>query len=719
LIGSTKYDRNYDRSDFYPNDIQSNNSYESNNSNNYTNAVSDDDENDYPNDRNSDFYSDRYERESSDRSRHPSNGAIVRRRNPSNGPPEIHYHIYVSDKQAARWFGPPKLTEGKYSGAENEEQSKRRIPLWKKITLWAVITQLLVFLVGRYDLITLPPPPSYLTWEEYRSQQSRLVRKVSREGYFLLKHLARTASQEILKRGDLSNGNDDNDGVAVSPRFAFPDTWTSFLPQQRDEFNSGVGDQNSGNLNPQPVIFGQDAALEHLRKELNLWSSSQKKQRQQRNGHHRTHYSPYSQQQPLVVYVSGGSGVGKVSLAYLLLGQLEPNNPSAGPAVSVLEECAAAASVKATPDSDIPKETQSRQHYCPLLHLTPSHYHLHSPPHDYKFVDDDAPQTNNYDGSRIDFGGDSSLSPLYQLILDHVVAAGGGASIVVLDDMDVAIGCEHGGEFCKDSWLKDLMAEVRSQQAIFGTTIFMLTSQLGTTTVEKWTRKRLQSMKGAGESPAEAVAAAANAEVEALLRYELQRHYAATDGGEGENIGDTSMGIDDWLLLPLAPLDKTSMASILEKLASSGPNPPFFDGGRSENERQDRGKAIERSILLTEGASNRILDALEWHQWMHKSSGDILRIWSPDGALPLLELWEERVRKPIAEISGCQEQIKSARGTTALVLDFEGRSTDRLWLRLCEQKHGEDGEAFFASTDGRRWSCPNGSPSGRSCVFYL
>jgi hypothetical protein len=243
----------------------------------------------------------------------------------------------------------------------------------------------------------------------------------------------------------------------------------------------------------------------------------------------------------------------------------------------------------------------------------------------------------------------------------------------------------------------------------------------------------------------EAVAAAANAEVEALLRYELQRHYTPTSGSEEDDVRDTSMGIDDWLLIPMAPLDKISMAFVLEQLASSGTNPPFL-GGRRRNswaEAASPSSPLHRSLLLTESASDRILDALEWHQWIHKTSGEVLRIWSPDGAPPIFELWEDRVLTPIAGLSGCpwvqrarseaaspKTKKGAAFATNVLVLDSEGSSTDQLWLRSCELAQGHDdgpllaAAVVVASHDGRRWMCPEASSSSQSwksssCAFYL
>ena len=118
------------------------------------------------------------------------------------------------------------------------------------------------------------------------------------------------------------------------------------------------------------------------------------------------------------------------------------------------------------------------------------------------------------------------------------------------------------------------------------------------------------------------------------------------------------------------------------------------------------------SIFLTQSASQRILDALEWHQWIHKTTGEVLRTWSPDGAPPLLELWEEHVLHSIENSSSCPRESLSKKA--ALILDFEGISTDRLWLRSCELVEKDKGQFDVTSYDGRRWRCLGGS-----CSFSL
>ena len=131
------------------------------------------------------------------------------------------------------------------------------------------------------------------------------------------------------------------------------------------------------------------------------------------------------------------------------------------------------------------------------------------------------------------------------------------------------------------------------------------------------------------------------------------------------------------------------------------------------------GTSLTRSLFLTQQASNRILDAIEWHQWIHKTSGTVLRFWSPDGAIPLLDLWEKQVLDAISSSSECQRTLAETLGES-LILDFEGRSTDRFWLRVCKLAKVID-NPLAVSTNKTIWKCAERSPSWHksSCIFYL
>jgi len=677
LIASSKYDRNYYQSDFYPSGIPSNNtSHESSNhnNNNYSNPVSDDDDDE------NDVYQNEGNNNRGAHHQQHSDGTLVRsNQNSSNGAaPEVHYHIYISEQQASRWFdssengGPPRLSEGETieNGKFNNNNNKQRLVLWKRMTLLAGLTQLIMFLVARFDLVTISPPPSYLTWDEYKSHQFRLVYKVSKEGYSLLKHLATTTLTK--------NNDDDDDDIEnyASSRFAFPKTWKSLSPPIEPIANEKSKQENT------ITIFGQDEALDHLRTSLNEWSSS-------RNFYKAKHYwnregrsSSNSIKEPLVIYASGGSGVGKRSLAYLLLEQLHEAYDDGDAVVSAVEECVNLAEM--TQKNSFQDTTTLQEYYCPLLHLsTTSDYDIRNQHIQYADEEYDA-FDNNHDDDLL------SAGTYYQRILDHVVAAGGGASIVLLENVDTpTLG---------NSWLNDLVSEIRSQTCIFGNTIFVLTSQVGTNTVEKWTRKRLQSLQGEAS-----VTLSGNTEVESLLRYELGRYHGDDDD---DDIRATPLGVEDWLLVPMSPLDKNSMSLILQNIASGNQN-PLFDGTSTAS-------SIRYPIILTESASERILEALEWHQWIHKTTGDVLRIWSPDGVPPLLKLWEERVLERIESLSNCPRMTTSTVEERSLVLDFEGSSTDRLELRTCQLVTEKDGYFDIESYDKRRWNC-----RGVSCSFYL
>lgn len=160
----------------------------------------------------------------------------------------------------------------------------------------------------------------------------------------------------------------------------------------------------------------------------------------------------------------------------------------------------------------------------------------------------------------------------------------------------------------------------------------------------------------------------------------------------------------------MSPLDQNAMSLILQSITSNVKASAYF--GKGKDQSYDTAMSTRPSILLTESASQRILDALEWHQWIHKTTGEVLRIWSPDGAPPLFDLWEEHVLESIEHSSSCPRDTYSPKAK--LILDFEGISTDRLWLRSCELAEKGGGQFDVTSNDGRRWKCP-----GESCSFFL
>jgi len=606
-VASTKDDRECNQKDSYPIRIHRNN-YE-------THHESTTNKN--PSTENN-MYDDEYDSHNEHRSVSSGTLRSYSYQSVSDRPPEVHYHIYVSEEQASRWLsneGLPQLPEDESS----DRNRKRTTVLWKWITMLAALTQLMVFSCFRNDLIARAPLTSYLTWEDYRRYQFRLVRNLLREGRSLLENIGRPTLHRITGRGTLLNND---------PRYTFPDSWTTFVVPNTDNFL--YNDRRT-------VVYGQDAALKHLQNGLNIWSSTRMthRQRNQIKGYQNYPLSDLQHQQTLVIHVSGGKGIGKKLLPYLLLEQLQPFDTSLGSATkSILSECVAA--TEATIDEDIFEESKSHDYYCPLLHITPSDYDV---------------STTNMTESQGPFGN-SSLSFLYQKILDHVIAADGGASIVAMENVDIKMGCDPETKSCVNLWLSHLMAEVMSQRAIFGNTIFILTSQIGTDTVERWTRKRLHNLHGEIEIDTKAALPVANAEVEALLRHELKSYYLEKIIGiEFDDVTDTSIGIDDWLLVPMAPLDRNAISAILENLAIRGLTYSSNDSKMSKSYYDGHGVAgtsLTRSLFLTQQASNRILDAIEWHQWIHKTSGTVLRFWSPDGAIPLLDLWEKQVLDAIS-----------------------------------------------------------------------
>uniref|UniRef100_A0A7S4AFK3 Uncharacterized protein n=1 Tax=Pseudo-nitzschia australis TaxID=44445 RepID=A0A7S4AFK3_9STRA len=594
-----------------------------------------------------------------------------------------------------------------------------------------------------------------------------------------------------------------------------------------DTYSTSTGASNVSNQNGWR-LSDQDRAMEHLRIALNAWSSKRRQwEAHQYQYTHQHQHQPSSSSSsngyrvpdllPLVIYASGGKGVGKRSLARSILGQLhqkdgdgygddtsssrgQPRTQS-NTETTALDGCELAwrEGAATVAEDAFSKEgshqysassTTSASHYCPLLHLTPSDYYRSQgvgEEYDYNYDLDYDETTESGVGND---GGSSSR--LYRTILDHVVAAGGGASIVVLDRVDCsraplvpaghstagttsalgdgacgetgsstiggdAYGASHG------SWLPELMKKIVSRPAVFGNTIILMTSRVGTATAEKWTRKRLQSATMATATVGDlqqtkARSVVAVDEVESLLRYEIRRnHHRHYDKYGGDVAAGDDIGIDEWLVVPMAPLDRNAMGAVLGRIAA-------IDAGNDHNalglgSKRDEGQPLReasdtrnsnsnknthkhnrmvaaRPVTLTESAANRILDAMEWHQWIHKNTGEVLRVWSPDGAFPLLRFWKERVLPPITNRSECRlvagvdvdvdvDVAATNEGNIKLVLDFEEGTTEQFVVRSCLEVDGgsstnHNGIITTTTMDGKSWNCWDGSEAkGKSCRFYL
>ena len=352
-------------------------------------------------------------------------------------------------------------------------------------------------------------------------------------------------------------------------------------------------------------------------------------------------------------------------------------------------------------------------------------------------------------------------------------------------------------------WLRDLMREVESQHALFGSTIFVLTSQVGTTTMEKWTRKRLQSQaqqqqqqqsqqhpndndKDKDTERRKLLMATSTAtaqmmltsEIESMLRYEIRSYHSTTsrslrednsneiqekkeDGNNGihNDNGHDYLSVDDWIIIPMAPLDRTAMKDILLRRIAAVTDETTSGIGNTDLDKNsivsnDYNPLIPSlsSFLLTESATDRLLDALEWHQWIHKTTGDVLRIWSPDGARPLFRLWKERILGTMRNRPECHQyhptmNTSSSSSSMSVVqqhiLDFEETTTEQFVIRSCVEMMADDNNndsvnndyyhdrAFMiTTTDHRTWDCRldnnvNGATTMKAknaystCRFYL
>jgi len=795
LIASSKYDRNYDHDDFFNNNNNhiSDDAYEHDHDNEHEHRY--DHELEYNNNRNnnSNNHQELVEIPSSSsnagRSMIPDNN---NRNNNKNTNSEVHYHIYVSESQATRWFPNNSINEeeeerdGNNYNDKNKIKSRQRMisSLWKFITIAAFFTQLLFFVANRYDdnntlVLPLPPPPQYLTWNEYRNHQYRLIQKLSNEGYSLLKHVVLTATATYYKNDKNGNRNGDyNDDIKL---FSFPTLWTSFEE------------------NNESFFFGQTTALEKLHTDLNNWSESKlktnlnskfKQQQQQQTSqldhhHHQDHFHhPHPRSsRPLVLYVSGGKSIGKRSLAYLLLKQLrQPKTAMNGngdtTTNNAADECSVALSTSATNkgkgpsildedlDSDLDDDGGQQHRHCPLLHLTPP---------DYNDNDNDNAINDIYNRhvESSSSSSSSSSSLLYRRILDHVVAAGGGASIVLLERVDCFYHDDNDNDNDKEydcnqhlssssPWLRDLMRDVQSQHAIFGSTIFILTSHVGTTTMEKWTRKRLQSQTQAQQQyqhdrdrdrddddddddddgrrklMVTTTAPQMTSEIESMLRYEIRKYHSSSSSNNNShdsnneekeendddvNTGQDNLCVDDWLIIPMVPLDRATMKSVLGHIAVAGDTTAI-----TADYRMSLSSArTSSSVLLTESATNRVLDALEWHQWIHKTTGEVLRIWSPNGTRPLLRLWKDEILDIIGKECYHNHNHHTATVQRQQILDFEETTMEQFVMRSCVEVidssnndnnsvnnnninnfndyHYNDKDFIITTIDHRTWDC--------------
>ncbi|KAG7351163.1 hypothetical protein IV203_010523 [Nitzschia inconspicua] len=562
----------------------------------------------------------------------------------------IHYHIYIPESQSARWLA--RLHGEPSEDSPVVDERSRTMP-WKWITVLALFTHILYWYGP-----SVPPPPSPSTswqspnldspslvtttsWNDYWHQQGQVVYHVSRDWMLLCYHVTYWSlhglRQDWGRRWEIwvdRSKYNINDSVF---RWQFPATWDfqrqATIPSSRNTIQ----------------IFGQDAAMERIERSLNSWQASH---------HHKT--------SPLFLYVTGGTAVGKQSIAYNLLQQMRPSDANSYTIdVDCRDEFSAITGNRLPHLQD---ENDGRYVHCPLVRLTPE------------------------DVRRIISSGDTTNT--YQQLHSHVVQH--PHSILLL---------QHVDEYPQQEF-SELLEYVKSHPLTFGSTVVVMTSHIGTTTIDKWMRKHMQLRQdySLNQLPVEG---------ETMLRYEIQQHH---QGGNGDGTRTTNM-FDlalQMVVIPMISLDTNVMTDIVGHLAMKGiPSAMVNDT-----------EVTSSQLQLTSSAAEHILDALEWHQWIHKTTGITLRSWSPAGARPLIQLWDERIFPAVERLlerPECTPDPISVAKETVLLLDYDFAS-EHFLLKSCRQitKETEGGGTEFNllhTLHGTAVSCGDGSHS--NCRFYL
>jgi hypothetical protein len=263
-------------------------------------------------------------------------------------------------------------------------------------------------------------------------------------------------------------------------------------------------------------------------------------------------------------------------------------------------------------------------------------------------------------------------------------------------------------------------------------------------------------------------------EVESMLRYEIRGYHSTTtsrslreDNNEikekKEDYNDSGhdyLSVDDWIIIPMVPLDRTAMkdillrriAAVIDETTSGIENTAVDKNSIISNDDDHPPIPPSSSLLITESATDRLLDALEWHQWIHKTTGGVLRIWSPDGARPLFRLWKERILGTIRNRPECHHYIPTMNTSSSSssssvvqqqVLDFEETTTEQFVIRSCVEMmvdgnnddsvnsdYYHDRNFMITTTNHRTWNCRldnniNGATTMKAknaystCRFYL
>ena len=168
--------------------------------------------------------------------------------------------------------------------------SNSRIYVW--ISVLAVLSHILYW----YGPSVPPHTTSVDTWNEFLQQQLKIVTNLATTWIQVVQYVAFWSWQAIQQDWQRQRTPLDKDDTSSS------------CHQQTHPWASLSNSNDS--LQDKIPLLGQDMALERLQTALQQWQPNK-------------HTQANQQQQPLLVYATGGSSLGKQSLAYFLSQQLQ------------------------------------------------------------------------------------------------------------------------------------------------------------------------------------------------------------------------------------------------------------------------------------------------------------------------------------------------------------------------------------------------------------
>ena len=468
------------------------------------------------------------------------------------------------------------------------------------------------------------------------------------------------------------------------PYWVFPSQWNLLDVQTNDDDDDDQHDQTISSK--KIAIFGQDLALQIAQDRLN-------------NNQEEDQTAVVSQTNT-ILYLTGGGGtssVGKTLLVYKLLEQITLSLPppslvrwrlpwwwssssssSSSWDYSSLKDKNAFdicqnewnhQIVSTSTQNDNDEQNDDLPSLCPLIRMSPSD----AKARDLNLIGNQL--RTKYSSmillmERVDEWNDSELMETLNKILDanhdqHTTSSRRRLVVVMTSNV---------GSNAQEKWIRKYLQQNVQQHHRSSTNSVADGSDIdSTTSAEPLSSSSLPSTTSISRS-------VVNKELIPLLKQVIQEFH-----GVSMMIGLT--------IIPFNVLDRNAIRSILlDYINISSTFLPF-------------------SFQVTASGLDRLLDDhLEWHQWIHKSSGQILRKWSPSGASQVTELWNSHMAVSLLQQyqrqsgsdtnSGCIARAESTGGVTdngtkalTTILDVDEGSTDRFALRSCYLMATNDGDS--------------------------